>query len=202
MTTKQIVHIIDDDPAIRDAVSLLLSTEGYDARSYASALVFLGDVDPATSGCIVTDVRMPGVNGLELIATLAERDIDLPIIVITGHADVPLAVHAMKQGAVDLLEKPFRSADLLSCVEQALARKAADGADAGGQDAAARLATLSARENEVLSGLLKGLQNKVIAHEMGISARTVEVHRANVMKKTHASSLSELVRLALTAQRR
>ena len=200
MSASKVVHIIDDDSAIRDSVTLLLSTEGYDPIAYASANDFLEVLDDRIEGCIVTDVRMPGMNGLELIASLSERRICLPIVVVTGHADVPLAVQVMKQGAVDLLEKPFRADVLISSVKAALARDDAEERSIGDDDIAARFAHLSARESEVLSGLLKGMPNKVIAHHMGISARTVEVHRANVMKKTQAASLSELVRMALIAR--
>jgi len=204
MTAAQTVHVIDDDEALRDSVRLFLANEGLEVKTYASAIDFLSGLGTSPGGCVVTDVRMPGMSGMELLAHLAERAAPLPVIVVTGHADVPLAVRAMKQGAVDLLEKPFRADDLVSAVRRALASGRGphpDEAEAA-REASARRAALSARENEVLDRLILGQPNKIIAYEMGISPRTVEVHRANVMKKTQAGSLSELVRMFMNAERR
>lgn len=194
------VHIIDDDRAVRDSLSLLLQTEGYGVRTYESGRMFLDMIEPNERGCVVTDVRMPEITGLDLLSAMRERQIFMPIILITAHADVPLAVQAMKMGAIDLLEKPFDDEALLTAIRQALKRWSDDATRvAKTQSIRARLATLTRRENEVLSGLLKGQPNKVIAHELGISMRTVEVHRASVMAKMEARSLPELVQLALAA---
>ncbi len=202
MSEKLIVHVIDDDDALRDSVRLFLDNEGLEVRPYASAIEFLSALSSSPTGCVVTDVRMPGMSGMELLAHLATRGLALPVIVVTGHADVPLAVRAMKEGAVDLLEKPFRADDLISAVRKALASgKGPNTSDASAREAVARLSTLSVRENEVLDRLIRGQPNKIIAYEMGISPRTVEVHRANVMKKTQAGSLSELVRMFLNVER-
>lgn len=198
--TERLVHLIDDDDALRASLSFLLRTAGVPHRTYESAITFLEALGPGLDGCVVTDVRMPEMNGIDLVRRLKERGSQLPVIVITGHGDVPLAVEAMKAGVVDFLEKPFDDEALLSAVRTALAAR-----DAQTQvsDEAKRfdalLATLSPRETEVLQGVLAGKQNKVIAHELGISIRTVEVYRANVMSKTGVGGLSELVRMALLA---
>ena len=198
MSNGPIVHVIDDDDALRDSVRLFLVNEGLSVRSYSSANEFLATLDPDRPGCVVTDVRMPGISGMELLAHVAAKGLALPVIVITGHADVPLAVRAMKQGAIDLLEKPFKAEELIAAVRRGLALGKDSRLNGVPVEVAlARRATLSARENEVLERLIRGQPNKVIAYEMGISPRTVEVHRANVMKKTQAGSLSELVRMFL-----
>lgn len=198
--TEPLVHVIDDDEAMRDSLAFLLESAGFNARLYASAPEFLAQADGATPGCVVTDVRMPGMSGLELMRHLQERRTNLPVVVITGHGDVPLAVEAMKAGVVDFLEKPFDDEALLNAVRSALsalARDAQQQSDRGRFEA--MLATLSGREREVLEGVVAGKLNKTIAFELGISQRTVEVYRANVMSKTGAASLSELVRMALLA---
>ena len=195
-----IVHIVDDDPAVRDSMALLLATESFDVRSHASARDFLAATSSHDAGCVVTDVRMPEMTGIELLHQLEEHRPAMRAIVVTAHADVPLAVEAMKLGAIDLLEKPFDDDTLLTCVRGALAQMNAESArQAETQTIEERLATLTGRENEVLGGLLKGQPNKIIAHELGISVRTVEVHRANVMAKMQARNLAELVRMALVA---
>lgn len=202
MSRHQIVHVIDDDDALRNSVRLLLVNEGLLVRTYSSASEFLTALDSAQSGCVITDVRMPGMSGMELLAHMAAKELSLPVIVITGHADVPLAVRAMKQGAIDLLEKPFRADELIAAVRRGLALGKDSQVNGMPVEAAlARRAMLSVRENEVLDRLIEGQPNKIIAYEMGISPRTVEVHRANVMKKTQARSLSELVRMFVNADR-
>ncbi len=198
MRAPPVVHVIDDDEALRNSVRMFLDGEGLEVKTYASADGFLAALNPAPSGCIVTDVRMPGMSGMDLLAEIARRGLALPVIVVTGHADVPLAVRAMKEGAVDLLEKPFQGDDLIDAVRRALAVGRNSQLSAlSATEAQARLAALTARETEVLDRLVRGQPNKIIAHEMGISPRTVEVHRANVMRKTHAGSLSELIRMFL-----
>lgn len=196
-----LVHVIDDDEAMRESLSFLLDTAGIATRTYESAVAFLQQAeDGLAPGCIVTDVRMPEMNGLELVRRLKERSIPHPVIVITGHGDVPLAVEAMKAGVVDFLEKPFDDEHLLQAVRSALdAREREDQQQAEKRRFESMLEGLSPREQEVLRGVIEGKPNKVIAYELGISPRTVEVYRANVMTKTGASGLSELVRMALLA---
>ena len=190
------VQVVDDDEAVRDSLQLLLEAAGYRARAWSSgpALLRAPAIEP---GCIVIDVRMPEMDGVTLLARLRERGIRHPVIIMTGHADVPLAVRAMRAGAIDFIEKPFSDQVILQAVRDALAQ-GVNGAPASA-DAAARLATLTPREHEVLRALIAGLPNKSIAYDLGISARTVEIHRARVMEKMHARSLSELVRLGLAA---
>jgi two-component system response regulator FixJ len=198
--TDPIVHLIDDDEAIRTALSFLLEMNDLPARTYASALEFLEVAEGLTSGCIVTDVRMPEMSGLELVRRLKERGVALPVVVITGHGDVPLAVEAMRAGVIDFIEKPFDDEVLLRSIHTALDSKAESDVQAQERQRFEQvLKTLSGRETEVLRGVIAGKMNKVIAHELGISQRTVEVYRANVMSKTHANGLSELVRIALLA---
>lgn len=201
MSDQQLVYVIDDDEALRDSVRLFLVNEGLSVKAYGAADAFLAEAGALRPGCVVTDVRMPGMSGIDLLSQIASRGLSLPVIVITGHADVPLAVRAMKQGAIDLLEKPFKAEELIGAVRRALALGGAQPPDTSRDIALARRAMLSARESEVLDRLIKGQPNKIIAYEMGISPRTVEVHRANVMKKTQAGSLSELVRMFLSADR-
>lgn len=194
------IHVIDDDPAVRHSLALLLETEGFRVRTHESARDFLGFVEHHENGCVVTDARMPEMSGIELMETMKAKNMSLPVVVITAYADVSLAVQAMKQGAFDFLEKPFDNEALLSCVRLALAYEREEQFRAAEtQTIQARLSTLTAREGEVLTKLLHGLPNKVIGRELGISVRTVEVHRANVMLKMNAGSLSELVRMSLAA---
>jgi two-component system response regulator FixJ len=194
-----IVHIIDDDPVVCHSIRLLLETEGLETRTYFTALDFLAAIGPDDCGCVVTDVRLPGMSGVELLTHIAARRLNLPVIVITGQADVPLAVRAMKQGAVDFMEKPFRDATLIASVRKALQRNfVSPEQGAAAQEIRARLATLTSRERDVLDGLINGKSNKSIAQELGISFRTVEIYRANLMKKTQAGSLPELVRMAMS----
>lgn len=193
-----IVHVVDDDEAVRQSLAFLLGSAGLAVRLYDSAPAFLENLAGIKGGCLITDIRMPGMTGLDLLHALRARACGLPTIVITGHGDVPLAVEAMKAGAVDFIEKPFEQQVLLDAVQAALERGGTLGEE--GQAVAARLAALSARERQVLDGLIAGHSNKAIAHELGISPRTVEVYRANLMAKMEAKSLSELVRMAIVAK--
>lgn len=205
MSGKPVVHVIDDDDAVRDSLLFLLESADLEARGYASALRFL-EAAPSlagTPGCIVTDVRMPEMDGLTLQEEVRQRGLGLPVIVITGHGDVPIAVSAMKAGAVDFLEKPFEDEALLDAVERALhgSQPAAAASVPFDPALAARLETLTEREREVLDGIVAGHANKVIARDLGISPRTVEVHRARVMEKMQAQSVADLVRMAIAAGR-
>jgi two-component system response regulator FixJ len=200
MPNDQMVYVIDDDDAARDSLAFLLRTADVDVRTYASAEEFLAAAPTLHGGCIVTDVRMPQMDGLELLRRVRALDLTLPVIVMTGHGDIPLAVEAMKAGAVDFFEKPFSDDAMLGAVRRALGRGQQERAREAERDAVKeRLANLSARERQVLEGLVAGKANKVIAFDLGISARTVEIYRANVMTKMNAASLSELVRMALSA---
>jgi two-component system, LuxR family, response regulator FixJ len=197
MALDPVVHLIEDDEGVRQGLAFLLTASGFAVRVYESAVAFLDALPSVQPGCVVTDVRMPGIDGLELQRQLNERRIGLPVIVMTGHGDVPLAVEAMKAGAIDFLEKPFNDEVLLKAIRTAVSRHAED---ARRHDEAAavaeKLACLSAREAEVLDGLLAGRPNKTIAYDLSISVRTVEVHRAHLMAKMGAANLSELLRMA------
>jgi two-component system response regulator FixJ len=198
MAASQVVHVIDDDADVRQSLAFLLSTAGLAVRVHESAVAFLEVVADVQGGCVVTDIRMPQIDGLELQRRLRARGSSLPVIVMTGHGDVSLAVEAMKAGAVDFIEKPFDDDVLLAAIRTALSRHAEDSErEARKAMIQDRLKALSEREREVLEGLVAGKANKVIAHDLGISPRTVEVYRANVMTKMQADSLSELVRMAL-----
>jgi len=193
-----IVHVIDDDEASRQSLAFLLQTAQMEVQTYASAAIFLDLLADISPSCIITDVRMPGMIGIDLLRRLRELNIAVPVIVITGHGDVPLAVEAMKFGAADFFEKPFDDEVLLASVRSALRRQ--DGEKKRHTELAeidSRLATLSSRERDVLGGLVAGRANKQIALDLGISPRTVEIYRANLMNKMRAGSLSELVRMAL-----
>ena len=199
--TSSVVHVIDDDEAMRTSLAFLLEASGLTAQTYDSALRFLEQLGAGPTGVIVTDVRMPEMTGLELVRRLQARDVALPIIMITGHGDVPLAVEAMKSGVVDFLEKPFDEESLLEAIRSALTvRSNAEASQAERARIRTVLEGLSPREQEVLDGVIEGKLNKVIAHELSISPRTVEVYRANVMSKTGARGLSELVRMVLLAR--
>ena len=196
MPDNRVVHIVDDDEAVRQSLAFLLSSAGLAVRLYDSASAFLAGLASVKGGCLITDMRMPDMTGLELLHALKARACGLPAIVITGHGDVALAVEAMKAGAVDFIEKPFDEEAILHAVQAALER----GSEGEGGDApaiAARLASLSERERQVLEGLIAGHPNKTIAYDLGISPRTVEVYRANLMTKMEARSLSELIRMAI-----
>lgn len=199
--TAPIVHLIDDDEAVRHSLAFLLASSGFAVQAYETANRFLERLASVQPGCIITDVRMPGLSGLDLQRELVSRRIFLPVIVMTGHGDVPLAVRAMKAGAVDFIEKPFSDDTLLAAVQEALARHANDAARrTSHDDVLARMQRLTPRESEVLDGLISGLPNKTIAYDLNISARTVEIHRANLMMKMQAGNLPELVRMVLTAR--
>jgi two-component system response regulator FixJ len=194
---KGTVHVIDDDLAMRESIEFLLGSAGYEVRLYESAQAFL-DEPEVEFGCILSDVRMPGVDGLDLLKRQKAAGSKLPVLIMTGHGDVPLAVEAMKLGASDFIEKPFDDDRLIGLIELAL-KQAQEGArsEAVTQDIALRIQSLSPRERQVMDGLVAGMSNKVIAREFDISPRTIEVYRANVMTKMQASSLSELVRMAM-----
>jgi len=203
MDNNAVVHLIDDDEAVRQSLAFLLATAGHAVRIYESAEAFLDAAGTVQPGCIVSDVRMPGIDGLALQRRLKEIGIALPVVIMTGHADVPLAVEAMKAGAVDFIEKPFDDKVLLSAIEVALTRQGAAGQrDDEAKRILARIDGLSGRERQVLDGLVAGHPNKTIAYDLELSPRTVEVHRANLMTKMGANSLSELVRMVVIAGRR
>jgi two-component system response regulator FixJ len=198
MEADSVVHVIDDDEAMRDSLSFLLKTAGLKVETYDSATAFLGLLAKIKPGCVITDVRMPDISGIDLLRRLQELQVNLPVIVITGHGDVPLAVEAMKCGALDFLEKPFDDEALLGAVAAALRHQGADAKrEAERTEIIDNLATLSNRERQVLEGLVAGHPNKTIAYDHGISPRTVEIYRANLMSKMKAASLSDLVRMAL-----
>jgi two-component system, LuxR family, response regulator FixJ len=194
------VYVIDDDPAMRDSLNFLLGSAGFEVLLFESALAFLDILPTLDFGCVVSDVRMPGVDGIDLLRRLQADHKTLPVVIMTGHGDVPLAVEAMKLGAVDFLEKPFEDDRLVGMILASL-RQDEDGAriEAVTVDLAARIASLSPRERQVLDGLIAGRPNKLIARDFDISPRTIEVYRANVMTKMQAGSVSELVRLAIRA---
>ena len=197
----RLVHLVDDDDAIRRSVGFMLKTSGYHVRTYESGVELLKGAPGLETGCILLDIRMPGMDGLEVQPALRDKGVTLPVIIMTGHGDVSLAVQAMKAGAVDFIEKPFEKAVLLSAIDHGVERLRKSAADLDRADeAAVRLQALTPREREVLDGLARGLPNKTIAFDLGISLRTVEIHRANVMSKLAVRSLSEALRIAFAAQ--
>ena len=199
MLAERRVYIVDDDEAVRDSLSVLLESKAFAVKSFASAVEFLAAASSLHPGCLIVDIRMPEMDGLELQQHLIDRSLDFPLIVITGHGDVPVAVRAMKSGAVDFIEKPFTYEAILDSLAVGFLRLTAPDKDPAKGAAIAKLELLSPRELEVLQGLLAGLPNKSIAYDLNISPRTVEIHRARVMDKMGARSLSELIRLALAA---
>jgi two-component system, LuxR family, response regulator FixJ len=195
------VHIIDDDQALRESLAFLLRTAQLEVRSFDSGKAFLDALPDASLGCVITDIRMPEMSGIDLLGHLKELKVGVPVIVITGHGDVPLAVEAMKIGAADFFEKPFNDDQLVASVRAALQQQQ-DQTKRGAERAEVehRLSKLSTREKDVLAGLIEGRANKQIAFDLGISPRTVEIYRANLMNKMRADSLSDLVRMALLVQ--
>jgi two-component system response regulator FixJ len=200
MPDKRKVYVIDDDEAMRDSLNFLLDSANFDVTLFESAVNFLEALPGLHFGCVVSDVRMPGLDGIELLKRMKAAHSTFPIIIMTGHGDVPLAVEAMKLGAVDFLEKPFEDDRLIGMIEGAIRQAGpAVKSEALAHDIATRIASLSPRERQVMEGLIAGLSNKLIARDYDISPRTIEVYRANVMTKMQANSLSELVRLAMRA---
>jgi two-component system response regulator FixJ len=194
------VYVIDDDDAARDSLQFLLETAGLRAETFENAAAFMKRMPSTDAGCVITDVRMPGMTGIELLKTLKARAFPLPVIVITGHGDIPLAVEAMRDGAADFLEKPYNDEALLQSIERAISSsKSAAQADDAKAGILRRIAELSGREVEVMAGLIAGKSNKAIAIELDISPRTVEIYRANVMSKMDVDSLPALVRMAIAA---
>ena len=204
MTTDsnlRFVHIVDDDDAIRRSAGFMLKTSGFQVQTYESGAELLTNAGSLRQGCILLDIRMPGMDGLEVQQALQEKGVALPVIIMTGHGDVSLAVKAMKAGAVDFIEKPFEKAVLLSSLDLGLEQLKQSDVDRGrAKGAAVRLKVLTPREREVLDGLAKGLPNKTIAYDLGISPRTVEIHRAKLMSKLGVRSLSEALRIVFAAQ--
>jgi two-component system response regulator FixJ len=200
-TDGLVVHLIDDDDAVRGSLVLLLKASGLLVEAYAGAQEFLEKLPHVSAGCIVTDVRMPEMDGLQFQQKLIERAVKMPVIMMTGHADVPMAVKALKSGAVDFIEKPFEHNVFLAAISKALRTGEAQAhAHAAADEIEARLKSLTARERQVLDALVDGASNKIIGRDLGMSPRTVEVHRARIMTKMQARSLSELIRLVLAAR--
>ena len=198
---QRLVHLVDDDAAIRRSVGFMLKTSGHKVETYESGTDLLKASGRLDHGCILLDIRMPGMDGLEVQQALQEKGVSLPVIIMTGHGDVTLAVRAMKAGAVDFIEKPFEKDALLASLDEGYRRLERRGAtDDRARDAAVRLQSLTARERDVLDGLAQGLPNKTIAYDLGISPRTVEIHRANLMTKLDVRSLSEALRIAFAAR--
>ena len=198
-----LVHLVDDDGAIRRSAGFMLKTSGYQVRSYESGIDLLKSPGELSHGCILLDIRMPGMDGLEVQQALRDKGVTLPVIIMTGHGDVTLAVRAMKAGAIDFIEKPFEKATLLGAIEQGVQRlREVETERDLAKEATVRLQALTPRERDVLDGLAKGLPNKTIAYDLGISPRTVEIHRANLMTKLEVRSLSEALRIAFAAEAR
>ena len=201
MPSEPVVHVIDDDESVRESLAFLLDCSGIPTRTYESAVQFLDAAPSHERGCIITDVRMPEISGMELVALLKSRGTTDPVIVITGHADVPMAIQALHAGVCDFIEKPFSDEAILIAVRSALAKQQTlSEKELEREEVGSRLARLSGREREVMEGLVEGKANKVIAYDLDISARTVEVYRANVMTKMGARSLSELVRMVMISR--
>ena len=200
MQSEAIVHIVDDDKAIRDSLTLLMKSVGFESKSYDSAEMFLDEAELDAPGCLIADIRMRGKSGLELQQLLNDKGIKMPVIIITGHGDVPVAVQAMKAGAIDFIEKPFAKETLLESIGEAFERLRRSSEKSKRREEAELLVNgLTPREHEVLVGLTKGHPNKTIGYDLDISPRTVEIHRANLMKKLEVYNLSDLLRIAFAA---
>ena len=199
MTGKRIVHVIDDDAAVRRALVRLLRSEGLEAVTYETAQAVLNAAPSLSSGCILLDLQMPGMDGLELLGRLGELGIELPVIVVTGHGDVPTAVRAMKAGAVDFIEKPIDETQLFAAIDAALAEKKFAVRDRVVASATERMVLLSPRERQVLEAIAVGRPSKLIAYDLGISVRTVEVHRAHMLDRLGVRNMAEAIRIAVMA---
>ena len=200
MRTEKLVHIVDDDDSVRRSVAFMLKHAGYQVESYASGIEFLKEAKHAERGCVLLDVRMPEMDGLEVQQEMASRGIDMPVVILTGHGDVGVAVKAMRAGAINFIEKPYAKEALLRAIEEAYGRlDRQHDKELKANEAQVRLASLTGRERDVLNGLVAGNPNKTIAYDLGISPRTVEIYRANVMEKLRARSLSEALRIAFIA---
>lgn len=201
MTADRLVHIVDDDDAVRRSVAFMLKHSGYAVETYGSGTEFLKQARDAGRGCVLLDVRMPEMDGLEIQREMASRGIDMPVVILTGHGDVGIAVKAMRAGAVNFIEKPYEKEALLLAIEEAYERlDRKHDKDMKASEAKIRLASLTGRERDVLNGLVAGFPNKTIAYDLGISPRTVEIYRANMMEKLRARSLSEALRIAFIAE--
>jgi two-component system response regulator FixJ len=201
MSADRLVHVVDDDDSVRRSIGFMLKTSGHLVKYYASGLELLKDAKKLEPGCILLDIRMPGMDGLEVQQEIRRLGVSLPVIIMTGHGDIPLSVRAMKAGAIDFIEKPFEKADLLAAIDEGFRTIArSESGRERAKIAAVRLQALTPRERDVLDGLAKGLPNKTIAYSLGISPRTVEIHRANLMSKLEVRSLSEALRLAFAAE--
>ena len=200
MQDKRLIHLVDDEEAIRKSAGVMLRTVGFEVRTYASGVEFLKLARTAETGCVLLDVRMPELDGLQVQSEMAQRGINMPVVVLTGHGDVTLAVQAMKAGAVDFIEKPFEKASLLEAIDRGFARiDRVDVRATEEAEAQVRIGVLTPREKEVLDGLARGYPNKTIAYDLGVSSRTVEVHRASLMSKLAVRSLSDALRIAFAA---
>jgi len=200
MGDKRIVHLVDDEEAIRKSLGFMLRTSGYLVQAYASGIEFLNVARGAEPGCVLLDVRMPEMDGLQVQAEMSSRGLNMPVVVFTGHGDISIAVQAMKAGAIDFLEKPFEKAALLEAIVRSFARlERADVRATEEREALVRVAALTPREQEVLEGLAQGFPNKTIAYDLGVSSRTVEVHRASLMTKLGVHTLSDALRIAFAA---
>lgn len=200
MSDKRIVHLVDDEEAVRKSASFMLKTSGYTVHTWVSGEAFLKEIDHEDVGCVLLDVRMPGMDGLQVQATMASRGVTMPVIIVTGHGDISIAVRAMKAGAIEFIEKPFDREVMLAAVAAAFDQiDDAEKHHARASDAKVKLAALTPREQDVLNGLAGGLPNKTIAYDLGISSRTVEVHRANLMTKLGVHSFSDALRIAFAA---
>jgi two-component system response regulator FixJ len=201
MSAEKLVHVVDDDDGVRRSVAFMLKHAGYRVESHISGVEFLKTVKLAERGCVLLDVCMPQIDGLEVQQEMAVRGIDMPVVILTGHGDIAAAVKAMRAGAVNFLEKPYEKEDLLHAIEEALSRiDRSDDRDMKAGEAKIRLASLTGREHDVLNGLVAGYPNKTIAYDLGISPRTVEIYRANMMEKLRVRSLSEALRIAFIAE--